>query len=263
MPPRATIGPDFFTYLDNNSEQLGYQSYLDFMMHYGRDVQPDGTNYTPLSLNSNLCACPLHSETVGGTSFSFPPDEMPTHAMRCALIAAIQVVQTNNQTISDPNQQDWVSIITFDTAARDPTGIDQQLQHRDDGLHALQACSDTGLCTDTEAGMALAYSHIKPQSQGGAGRENTNKIVVLLTDGQPNLKQSTNTTISNYVNANPNTWTNPTTGQTSNNWTVTGSYQTRAASGPDADRHHARPPTSASMRRASGMQARILTRPTF
>ena len=74
----------------------------------------------------------------------------------------------------------------------------------------------TALSTDTEAGLALAYSHIKPQSQGGAGRENTNKIVVLLTDGQPNLKQSSSTTISNYVNANPNTWTNPTTGQTIN-----------------------------------------------
>ncbi len=54
-------------------------------MHYGRDVKPDGTNYTPLSLQSNLCACPLHSESVGGTSFQFPPDEMPTHAARCAL----------------------------------------------------------------------------------------------------------------------------------------------------------------------------------
>ena len=46
--------------------KLGYQSYLAFMMYYGRDVPPDGTDYTPLSLNSNLCRCPLHSETVGG-----------------------------------------------------------------------------------------------------------------------------------------------------------------------------------------------------
>ena len=55
---------------------LGYQSYLDFMMNYGRDVKPDGTDYTPLSLNSNLCACPLHSETVGGAAFS-------SRRMRC------------------------------------------------------------------------------------------------------------------------------------------------------------------------------------
>ena len=83
------------------------------MMYYGRDVKPDGTNYTPLSLSSNLCACPLHSESVGGTCFSFPPDEMPTHAARSALIAAIQVIQSLNQGISDSNQMDWVSIITF------------------------------------------------------------------------------------------------------------------------------------------------------
>ena len=95
----------YFSYAQSNwSSKLGYQPYLDFMMHYGRDVKPDGSNYTPLSLNSNLCACPMHSELVGTTSFSFPPDEMPTHAARSAIIAAIQVVQTQNQNISDTNQ---------------------------------------------------------------------------------------------------------------------------------------------------------------
>ncbi len=47
---------------------------------------------------------------------------------------------------------------------------------------------------------------------------------MLLTDGQPNLQQSSNSTITNYVNANPSTWTNPGTGQVTNNWAVTGGY---------------------------------------
>ena len=57
----------YLSYLSSNGLKMGYQSYLQFLMYYGRDVQPDGTNYTPLSLSSNLCACPLHSESVGGT----------------------------------------------------------------------------------------------------------------------------------------------------------------------------------------------------
>ncbi len=126
----------YLSYAKSNwNNKIGYQSYLDFMMNYGRDVKPDGTNYTPLSLSSNLCTCPRHNESVGGVSFSFPPDEMPSHAARSALIAAIQVVQTMNQNISDSNQMDWVSIVSFDTSAGSRTKIDEQLQYRDDGLH--------------------------------------------------------------------------------------------------------------------------------
>jgi hypothetical protein len=214
----------YFSYLSSNNLKMGYQSYLQFLMYNGRNGKPDGTDYTPLSLSSNLCACPLHSESVGGVSFQFPPREMPTHACRLALISAIQVVQTRNQGISDPNQQDWVSIITFDTS----TSILQPLTSNYNTVMTactqLQACSSASACTNTEAGLSLAQSHIKPASQGGAGRENTNKIIVLLTDGQPNLQQSSNSTITSYMNANPSTWTNPSTGQVTNNWAVTGGY---------------------------------------
>ncbi len=157
----------YFSYARSNwGGRLGYQSYLDFMTYYGRDVKPDGSNYTPLSLNSNLCACPMHSESVGGTSFSFPPDEMPTHAARLALISALQVVQTRNQGISDPNQQDWVSIITFDTTARIQQALTSNYSSVMTACTQLQACSDTAACTNTEAGLSLAQSHIKPASQG-------------------------------------------------------------------------------------------------
>jgi hypothetical protein len=49
----------------------------------------------------------------------------------------------------------------------------------------------------------IANSHIKPQSQGGRGRLATNKVVVLLTDGKPNLYSSSPSTISSYINNNP------------------------------------------------------------
>jgi Flp pilus assembly protein TadG len=216
----------YFTYVKNNSLKLGYDSYLKFMMYNGRDLQPDGASYTPLSVNS--ASCPKHSETVGGTAFQFPPREMPTHAMRRALIAAIQLIQNRNQTITDPNQRDWVSIITFDKVSSSSPKVQQALTS-DYGTAMtactqLQACSDNALCTCTEAGLSTAYSHIKAQSQGGQGRENANKIVVLLTDGQPNLKQSSSTTVTNFVNNHPSSYTNPATGSTTNNWVSSGSY---------------------------------------
>jgi Flp pilus assembly protein TadG len=215
----------YITYCKNNGEQLGYQSYLQFMMYNGWDVKPDGTNYTPLSLNSNLCACPLHSETVGGVSFSFPPDEMPTHAARSALIAALQVVQTQNQNITDPNQMDWVSVVSFDTSPKIQQTLTSNYSAAMTACTKLQACSDDELCTNTEAGLNTAYNLIKPQSQGGQGREHTNKIVVLLTDGQPNLKLSSSTTINNYISANPANYTNPSTGQTTSDWYTSGTYK--------------------------------------
>ena len=53
----------------------------------------------------------------------------------------------------------------------------------------LQACSDNAAMHQHRGGPDPAYNLIKPQSQGGHGRENANKIVVLLTDGQPNLSK--------------------------------------------------------------------------
>jgi hypothetical protein len=141
----------------------------------------------------------------------------------------LQVVKDRNQTISDVNQRDWASIITFDKInANSPTVARTLTDNYDSVMMActqLQACGHNGYSTGTEAGMNLAYDHIKPQSQGGVGRERTNKIVVLLTDGQPNLKRSSMTTslINSYISNNPSTWTDPNTNQEVNNWITTGS----------------------------------------
>jgi Mg-chelatase subunit ChlD len=221
----------YFTFCDSNNFKLGYQSYLQFMGYNGRDGQPYSTYYTPLSLNSNLGTCPMHSESVGGTTFSFPPREMPTHAMRRALIAAIQVVQTRNQTVTDVNQRDWVSIVTFDKLNSSSPKVEQALTSNYTSVMTactrLQAVSSNGYSTCSEAGMALAYNHIKPASEGGVGREHTNKIVVFMTDGQPNLMQSSSATVSSYIGSNASVWTDPSSGATSNNWITSGSFATQ------------------------------------
>ncbi len=195
-------------FIDTYPTKLGYRNYVQFMMDNGREQKPGGTTYTPLSLLSGIC--PMHSEGTAGGTFSFPPREQPTHAARRALIAAIKVIQDRNQTISDPNQRDWVSIITFDK----PSGvapisprIEQALTSSyNDAMTActrLQACSDSTSNTCTESGLTLARDHIKPDDQGGAGRKMTNKIVVLLTDGIPNLYTSSSGTINTYRTLHP------------------------------------------------------------
>ena len=194
------------TYIDNSWNSLSYQSYLEFVMYYGaRDGQPGGSLYSELSHFSS--DCPWHSESTAGGTFSFPPREMPTHASRRAIIAALQVVSNCNQNITDVNQRDWVSIVSFDSLSN---GAVTQVALTSNYASAMQACTSLqavadsdGNSTATEVGLIAAANILKPQSQGGTARNATNKIVVLMTDGQPNQYQSTSTTIKNYETAHP------------------------------------------------------------
>jgi hypothetical protein len=183
--------------------KIGYVTYVQFMMDFGRDQRPDGSTYTPLSIQSSFC--PYHSENTAGGVFSFPPSEQPTHAARRSIIAAIQQVKSKNAIVSDSNNGDWVSIVAFDAVAG--TVLKQSLTSNYDAAMQtctqLQAVGDTQLSTATETGLAAARNHIKPVSQGGAGREKTQKVIVLLTDGMANLKSSSNSTVSTYRTAHP------------------------------------------------------------
>lgn len=184
--------------------QLGYRTYIQFLMDNGRDLQPDGNTFMQHSTKSG--DCPYHSENTAGGVFNFPPREQPTHATRRALIAAIQVIKERNENIGDPNQRDWVSVIAYDRRSIPPV-IEQSLTH--DYESAMQACTklqavgDIGASTTTEAGLATARQHLTPASQGGQGRENVNKIVVLMTDGVPNDYISSSSAINSYIANNP------------------------------------------------------------
>jgi hypothetical protein len=43
---------------------------------------------------------------------------------------------------------------------------------------------------------------LQPASSGGSGRAHAQKVVVLLTDGMPNLYSSSSSTISSYISNN-------------------------------------------------------------
>jgi Flp pilus assembly protein TadG len=187
--------------------KLGYRTYVSFMMDYGRDVTVASGQYTPLSINSPLC--PYHSETVGDKTFNFPPREQPTHATRRSLIAAMQVIRDENEFISDLNARDWVSIITFDHLSGSGPQIIQPLTGDYDlameACRTLQAVCDDKSSTATEAGLIKALAHLTTKGQGGpdaASRRNAHRVVILVTDGVPNLYQSSNADIDDFIGDN-------------------------------------------------------------
>jgi hypothetical protein len=176
---------------------------MHMMMANGRNVKPttSSTLYTPLSINS--ADCPYHPDTtLEGDTFNFPPREMPTHSSRLAIIDALHIIKDRNQNISDTSQCDWISIVTFDITSDVVVlhDLDNDYNTAMQDCTKLQACSDSAPSTSTETGFMTAINLLNSK-----GRQGTNKVVVLLTDGKPNLYSSSAGAISNYEGANANT----------------------------------------------------------
>jgi len=184
--------------------RIGYQTYVQYMMDYGWDLKPDGSTHVPLSVQSPYC--PYHDEATAGGTFSFPPREQPTHAARRALIAALQIVKERNESVPSASYRDWVSIVTFDRKGNG-TKVVQDLTSDYEQVMEIctqfQAVGDKGYSTATETGMIAAKNLIKSKNDGGTGRIATDKVVVLLTDGAPNLYSSSKYTIDSYISSHP------------------------------------------------------------
>jgi Flp pilus assembly protein TadG len=202
--PNSTVSNNYnywYAYLSANSSSIGYQSYMSYMMSYGRTLPTStSTLYSPLSVNSP--DCPYNPDTpLKGGSFNFPPREMPTHASRLAIIDALQVIKQRNQNISDSSQCDWVSIVTFDLTSDVVIlhTLDNNYDTAMQNCTTMQACNDNVSCTATETGFITAINLLNTNGRTGA-----NKVVVLLTDGKPNLYSSSSGTISSYESGHSN-----------------------------------------------------------
>lgn len=194
---------------------LGYITYVQFMMDWGRDRTPVEDNdenaargagpLTPLAADSP--DCPLHSEATAGGTFDFPPREQPMHAVRRALIAVAQEIKTKNAGLST-GSSDRVSLVTYDGVDADhqPAIVVPLTNNFDSVMTAssrLQAVSDIGNTTATENGILLARQHLATTADGGQGRTYTTKVIVLCTDGVPNAWQSSASDINAAITANP------------------------------------------------------------
>lgn len=193
----------------NNTNRISYKTYVQFMMDYGRektsDLADSGVNCTPLSTKHP--DCPWHDEDTAGGTFSFPPREQPTHAARRALIAAIEFVRKQNTGVPAA-VGDWVSIVTYDAvdSTHAPTvaqGLTSDFSAAMQACTRLQACWDNGTTTATENGIKEARDLLKPVADGGTGRKYATKVIVLLTDGVPNVWSSSGSDVETEQGLNP------------------------------------------------------------
>lgn len=180
---------------------IGYVTYVQFMMDHGRDGKPIGGHYVPLSRYSP--DCPWNPEETSAGRFRFPPREQPMHSVRRALIDSLKIIKDHNASVSDPSRRDRVSIITFDRLTSGGPRIAQSLTSDYDAAMKvctrLQSVGDNGASTAIETGMLKAREHLRPRREGGQGRSSADKVVVLLTDGMPNLYSSSRREISQFV----------------------------------------------------------------
>ncbi|MGQ9822154.1 MAG: hypothetical protein ACUVQK_09860 [Thermogutta sp.] len=98
--------------LAESAGRIGYRTFVQFMMDFGRDLKPADALPVPLSLRSR--DCPLHEEAVPGGVMRFPPREQPMHAVRRALIAALHVILERNAALADAQLQDRVAVVGYD-----------------------------------------------------------------------------------------------------------------------------------------------------
>lgn len=195
--------------------KIGYKTYAQFMMDWGRDRTPQMENHlnanpaephkTPLSVKN--ADCPYHVETTAGGSFSFPPRSQPMHAVRRSLIAALKVIKDMNQGLN-AGVGDRVAIITFD--GKDQWHTPEILFPLSSDFDAamlactkMQATSDIGSTTATEIGLRMAREILKPKHKGGTARNFTTKVTLLLTDGVPNVWETPDADINSYITGNP------------------------------------------------------------
>jgi len=207
--PYSDAWPD----LDSSSysgffNKLGYLTYVQFMMDYGRDRNVTGTVKVPLSQHSPRCPWNVNNDpTSPGYGLTFPPREQPTHAVRLAVMAAIDRIAEINAEVSE-EAKDHVAIFTFDTAAgceiRYPlsvSGCDYNAVKN--SLRGLQAVGGGPASTASENGIILARNHLDPAQNPSGARLAARKLMIFLSDGIPNLNQSSATTINNYKKAHP------------------------------------------------------------
>lgn len=195
---------------------LGYRTYVNFLLDFGRDRSPDASNSsnaspsvgTKVQLSTLSPYCQYHDEAVNGQTFSFPPRTEPMHSCRRAVIRAIQFVAAKNQGISS-TVADRVGVVTFDAlgtyhAPELLVGLTTDYTAAMQAVARMQALGDIGYSTASEAGLIVGRQQLTKVDAGGGARNHATKVLIFLTDGKPNLYQSGWNEIANYVSANPN-----------------------------------------------------------
>lgn len=199
--------------------KIGYQTYVQFMMDYGRTKIVTGTKYANISTNDTEDPLNLDNDpTSAGYGLSFSAREQPTHSVRLAVLAAINQIAAINAGRPE-SAKDHVCLITFDTTTG--TSVRYPLSTGSCDYNALktsvatiQAAADDTQNTASESGLLRAKTHLDPTANPSGARPAASKVVVFLSDGIANAKESSNTTISSYITSKP-----------SSDWFTSGTFQ--------------------------------------
>lgn len=192
------------------NNKVGYQTYVQFMMDFGWNRQAGG-QYTQISRESPNCPWKTDTDTSSpGYGLQFPPREQPTHAVRLAVMAAINRIAEINAGLPETTK-DHVCVIAFDTApgTADSRAIRYPLTSTSCDYAAarasvrdIQAVADDTQSTASENGMIRARQHLDPAQNPSGARTNSNKLLIFLSDGIPNINQSSDTAIDTFMNNN-------------------------------------------------------------
>ena len=194
-------------------DRVGYQTYVEWIIGCGRDRRPSN-NYsvhsgllTELSLDSPFAK--THSEDVNGETYQMPPRLYPMHSCRRSLIRACQQIRDKNAGIS-ASVADRVAVVSFDATdqGRWPEVVVPLTTDYD---AAALACSklqivgknNSGGSTSAQIALDLAAELLEEQSQGGPSRNNSERVMIFLSDGAPNLRSISNGQINSYIGDNP------------------------------------------------------------
>lgn len=187
------------------SRQIGYSSYLQFLLDQGRDLRPDGRQYTPLSQHAPQRA--LDRETTAGGALHVLPRTQPMNAVRRALVEAIETIRRQNAAQTDPLRADRVALLTFDTLSGGGPVVRRGLSvDYADTMQAcarLQAVGASGRSAAMDAALATADEHLRGEALGATERPDATRIVILVTSGQADLHASDPGAIETFAALNP------------------------------------------------------------
>jgi hypothetical protein len=196
-PSQSLEPPASTTEINSYRDQIGYRTFLQFMLDWGIDDVSNSIYYTQLSVGSSNCS--YHNETIDGVSFSMPASEQPMHSIRRALISTTNLIKSRNQSVGDSNQQDRVGLLKIEYVVPPKTILDVALTTNYDSFRnicrTIQSVADSTTSTSLDLHIKLAREQLTSSAQS---RANARKIIVVVSDGIVTRPTSSTADIDTY-----------------------------------------------------------------
>ncbi len=176
--------------------KFGLNTYLQFVLDQGRNLQPDDKTYAPIAKVSSHHVGfrdTVSDPEAGSISLNFAPPTQPMHAARRSMIRALKIIAHRNRALG-ADYRDRIAVIGFDGDGTVFQGLSPHYSSVMQQVASLQAVGDMYATTNMESGMLLAFQELKNN-----GRDYAKKTVIVLSDGSPNKMNSNSATVNGYI----------------------------------------------------------------